>query len=165
MLSSIILPCTRTSLTFGSFEVSLPSGISGKCQTTQSPWDKCADDRLWVENKQNLSQCNLGLNWPANSWNKNKIWPSADWPILHVRGAAQQQAWHTLLLLTSGDVFRILFLLTYHGEMGWGLAGPRSDKNRNQVSDEFSPTAFTQSIVQSGELFQFVQKERLREVT
>ena len=20
------------------------------------------------------------VNWPANSWNKNKIWPSADWP-------------------------------------------------------------------------------------
>ena len=60
MLPSFVLPCTRTSLTLGSFEVYLAWGISGKCQTTQSHWDKCTDDRFWVENKQNFSQCNSG---------------------------------------------------------------------------------------------------------
>ena len=39
----------------------LTSGISGKCQTTQSHWDKCTDDRFWVENKQNLSQYDSDL--------------------------------------------------------------------------------------------------------
>ena len=47
--------CTRTSLTFGSFEVCLAAGISRKCQTTQSHWDMCTDDRFWVENKTCLS--------------------------------------------------------------------------------------------------------------
>ena len=75
MFSSIILPCTRTSLTFGSFEV-CSSGISGKCQTTQSHWDKCTNDRFWVENKQNLI-VRLGANYkysPILRWRIVLVW-------------------------------------------------------------------------------------------
>ena len=36
------------------------------------------------------------INWPANSWNKNKIWPSADWLFArkqHASEAGSQTLW------------------------------------------------------------------------
>ena len=38
------------------------------------------------------------MNWSANSWNKNQIWPSADWPFVQERHTSEVGRWNLLCL-------------------------------------------------------------------